>query len=158
MRPDRVETVLQGCTVLARKVFDAVPIAESWTPSQIRAEMLRQGHSAANIGAGLGCLGALEDSGLVSEQKGLWVRCKVREKSLKLIESPPPKEDVPVASSTALENLSRIAQRLADTAKELQALGAELEVEALRVSADLESKDEASVKLDQLRVILKGIG
>lgn len=52
MTPERANAALSGATTVARKVYDAVPINETWDLVAVRAELLRMGSSsiARNIG------------------------------------------------------------------------------------------------------------
>lgn len=70
MSQARRKELLNSSTTTARKVYDAVPDGEGWTPQQVHGELSRAGVNLAfNVVAG--CLDSLRQSGLVSELSGL---------------------------------------------------------------------------------------
>lgn len=66
MTPARQQALVRGLTTVARKVFDATPINEPWSASQIDAELRRIG-TPKSIHMVTGCLNGLVKDGLVTE-------------------------------------------------------------------------------------------
>lgn len=165
MNHARFQSIRQGLSAVAQKVYDATPIAEEWTTNQIHAELARQG---ANLNHAItqGCLRSLVGSGLVSEpQRGLFRRVKVRQ--------PAPgggskeKEDSEVAKTATapaatetnpIDKLSALAarcRRMMDLQKEL---AEDIEMAALEIQDHIAKNDEDMQKLKQLQQLLKSLG
>lgn len=166
------QALYQGLTAVAKRVYDAVPIGETWTAHQVTAEMRRvSGHSPEHKVVA-GCLGNLVQIGLVQEQsRGSFQRVAVRaprrdEDPIKVVAAlAPPVQPYPAQApmtvstpkdKTAIDKLSDLAERvgaLAASCKqisdEMLAVGIQLEQEGKENSAALE-------KLRQLRDIFKG--
>lgn len=78
MNEARFNALHSGLTSVARKVYDATPIATPWTASSICAE-LRRNSININLKTVQGCLSSLIGSGLVDECKlGHFIRTPVR--------------------------------------------------------------------------------
>ena len=57
MTPSKLNSLLQGQTNLARKVFEVVPIREAWPAIQIRNALKEVERSNADLRVVRGCLG-----------------------------------------------------------------------------------------------------
>lgn len=67
MTPSKLNSLLQGQTNLARKVFEVVPIREAWPAIQIRNALKEVERSNADLRVVRGCLATLREIGLVRE-------------------------------------------------------------------------------------------
>lgn len=151
-------------TSAAQKVYDAVPIIESWSQAQIIAEMNRVGVSLEYRVMG-GCLNNLVRSGLIQEViKGYFRRLPVRPaptqqpKPVAPIESK--KEEImtqamPAAKPAVKQSPLEILASLATRAKELTA---DIENAALAIQDQLEATEKDMEKFRQLQALLKGMG
>lgn len=80
MTPQKFKMLLDQQTTIARKIFEAVPIAESWTSNKIATALTRMGSTRVDMKTLEGCLASLKDSGLVKEpERGLWQQVQARE-------------------------------------------------------------------------------
>lgn len=179
MNQSKFETVQRGLTTTARKVFGSVPIAEEWSPGQVRGEMFRQGINM-DLRMVTGCLQSLIESGLVTEPKpGLFCRVPVRPRptapvaepaqprptvELTLV-SPVTPKDPPMATpapaapiTTPLDRLANLAARLRQATTTLTSIAADVENIALEIVEDNERRDEEVKKLRQLQALLKSLG
>ena len=148
----------QGLNGVARRVLEAVPIAEPWTKGQIVSELRRTSHSVeTNVIEG--CLDTLRGRGLVREpSRGQFQRVTARPKS-EHQEDPMPEQTPRVMASAAeqaaaADPLTRMAALAADARR----LAAELEDVALDVTARIEATRAETEQLRQLQVLLKNIG
>ena len=83
MTPSKLNSLLQGQTNLARKVFEVVPIREAWPAIQIRNALKEVERSNADLRVLRGCLGALREAGLVREpETGMFQRADIRTPTL----------------------------------------------------------------------------
>lgn len=64
MTPAKHRRLLEGQATNARKVYHAVPIAETWTVKQIMSELSREG-TALPVNILEGCLRSLHENGLI---------------------------------------------------------------------------------------------
>lgn len=178
MNQSKFEAVQRSLTTTARKVFGAVPIAEEWSPGQVRGEMLRQGINM-DMRMVSGCLQSLIESGLATEPKpGLFCRVPVRPRptppaidpaqprpavELALVTSTP--KDYPMAApviaaptTTSIDRLANLAARLRQATAVLTGIAADVENIALEIVEDNERRDEEVKKLRQLQALLKSLG
>jgi hypothetical protein len=82
MNEAKFQSVFRNVSEQAKKVYNAVPISESWSSSQIMAELARTNRSTEHRVV-LGCLASLREVGLIKESAtGLWIRTEVRTKQL----------------------------------------------------------------------------
>lgn len=79
MKPSKTESLLQGQTSIARKMFEFVPVAEEWTELQIAGEMRRVTGSAPDLKVTRGCLRDLADSGLIRRRNDKFRRAHAPE-------------------------------------------------------------------------------
>lgn len=160
----KFEQAHRGLSAIAKKVFDAVPISEGWSPTQIGHEMTRQGSGGGEVRITLGCLNTLIDMGLVSENgKGLFQRVGIRQKAVAEIQ-PIEKSTVNKTSSIApvtasakpygpgpIEILSKLSSRLRE-------LASDMDTAALELAEQVEKNDVETAKMRQLQALLKSLG
>lgn len=166
MTPSRQRQLLAGQTALARKVYDAIPIAEAWSVSQIICELARVGvrHDKRVLE---GCLSCLAGSGLVTKGGGTYRRVSVNER----VPAPtvPEEEEVtmPAAASSmppskqpanAITHLSNLASRATELATQLRDLADDIEAAAIEVDEQFKMNGEDLQKLKQLQGLLKSLG
>ena len=87
----RLLAIEKGLTGIARKVLEAVPIADTWSVTQLLSELRRAGHTSDHKLVS-GCLSSLVDTGLVREPvRGSFKRVNIAPKpaqpSLKAVPS-----------------------------------------------------------------------
>lgn len=79
MNQAKFDAAYRGLTGIARKVFEATPIAEAWQTSQVCTEIRRLGHGG-DFKTVQGCLNSLTLLGLVTERpRGMFMRRAIRE-------------------------------------------------------------------------------
>ena len=172
MSPERLEQKLSGQTVVARKVFAAVPSGDAWPITQIFGEVKRQTGSPVDPHTGRGCLVALLQSGLIMEpEAGKFKRVVVHERVKAQAIPAAPKEEVKPAEQPArrpvsdpkererdpISLLSGIASSMKSVADQMTALANDVEEAALVIQADIDENAENVAKLKQLQGILKSL-
>lgn len=163
----RFHAIFSGLSSIARKIYEVVPIATSWTIPQIIAELQRQGISQDGRIAG-GCLNTLLLAGLVHEPiKGYFRREAVRPAAPKLI---PPKKEImkpSIAVKAAMvvsdqqnnvDKLGKLAERLMLMAAGMKELAAEISDLAIDIETRQEGDAEDLQKLKTLQSLLKSLG
>lgn len=174
----RFNAVHSGQTAIAKKVYEAVPIAERWNIGQIVGELERIGFRI-EYRTVAGCLASLIESGLVEEpSKGKFCREPIREKT-----AAPPKEETmkstatpipPVAISLApitlapvsaaapqkspIDRLGDLAARVAVMAASLKDLASDISDAALDAEAQFEENAASMAKVKQLHSLLRSFG
>lgn len=167
MSEARFRAMYSGASSIARKTYDATPIQEAWTASQITGEMNRNGANC-NLRIVQGCMNSLITAGLVTEvSRGYFVRTPIRKNKVPSPEmktlpapkpQPLPQPTLHAPTMTVLDKLTQLmarAEKLAQDTKELTdsivAIGVEIEEEM--------AKDKAALtKMRQLQVLLKELG
>lgn len=170
MTPARAEALLQGQTSLARKVFDATPIQESWTVASIRnalsgASMTTSAHVIR------GCLRELIDAGLVRQpERNQFQRVEIRAAAKPQQQEPampaaaqatPAPPSIPAEQHTPLELLGELAGEMGALAKamaeQLHNMARRIEEVALVVEQDREAIAADLTKLRQFQALLKSM-
>lgn len=120
-----------GLNVMARKVLDAVPIAEVWNLHQITQEVNRHGRNV-DPKVVQGCLRTLTDAGLIKEtmRDKAWIKHEIRVPE-ETPDMPAPNTDFPT-----------------DFAAELRSLANKIDDQGLR---NLEEVDKLKAENEQLR-------
>lgn len=168
MSEQRFNVVIGSITTAARKVYEAVPIAEPWTHRQIENELTRLG-VGLNTGVMMGCINSLIGAGLAVEvERGKFKRAPIRQKSAPKPPQPPltlnhttetptmPATNAAApAKPTALDTLAAIAQEAAALADQLRNLALKLENVALDVEDQITSKNASAERLRQLQALLR---
>lgn len=170
----RFNAIYSGITDAAKKVYEVVPIAEAWTVQQVAAELHRCKVPVARIDVLTGCLDSLRRAGLVCEpRRGQFRRERVRDDkpTAAAVEIPTftkiePEEKnmankpqpTPRASTTPLDRLGDLAQRVTQLSIALKDVASELSDAAVDIQSQLEHGEEDVKKLRQLQTLLKSIG
>lgn len=158
---------------MAKKVYQAVPIAEPWATGQIVGEMRRIG-SSAEYRVVAGCLDTLKQTGLVIEtNRGTFQRTTVREKIVtpkteQAATAAPTIEtkEVPVPSTitatktskkTPIDKLTDIAARVAQLGQTFKSLADEVTNVAIEIEESSRASTEELEQLRQLKTILNGL-
>lgn len=156
MNRNRFNQLWRGQTALAKKVYEVVPVQDTWNLTQILAELSRVG-GRYDKRAVEGVLRSLQESGLVQEKTGLYTRVTVREKEEKVAKS----EETPhqaVEKRSLMETLGDLADEVRRKAEDLEKLALQIESVALVVEERLEEVTDETNKLRQLKDLLKELG
>lgn len=179
MTPQKLDQKLEGQTIIARKVFDAVPIEGPWNANQVAQEVKRATGTNPDPHTLRGCLNSLKSAGLVREcSPGHWQRvhthsrdrspaAELKEvKKLMVVpkpESAPPK--LPEAGKNgnsgnidAIGKLSAIAVAARNIGRSCNELATEIEDTALAIQGGIEANEGNLEKLKQLQSLLKSLG
>jgi hypothetical protein len=82
MSHKRHQQILSSVTAAALKVYDAVPLAEHWSATQILRELTRNGRSVSPDHVS-GCLDSLRRTGLIKENRDGFCREAVKPEPMK---------------------------------------------------------------------------
>lgn len=177
----RFDAIFNAQSAIVKKVYEAVPIAESWTAKQIVAELLRKGlnHDSRTV---TGCIDSLIRSGLVSELiKGEFRREAIKELATKSVslaatefledmakKHPNPNKvhavTEPVVTAVAgrkpspMDILGDLAARVAGLATLAKLLSDDIGDAAIEIQQHIENSDSDTQKFRQLQSLLKSIG
>lgn len=165
MNDTKQQKLLASQSALALKVFDCVPINESWDTSQIMSELRRTNGSAASVNTVRACLGALEDQRLVRQtSRNQFQRHEVKNNEPK--ESKPVRETILIAqpqpAPTSMEMLTELAEEVVAMAEDfstrLKQLAYRIENAALAAEQEREAIAAKLATLSQLQTLLKTLG
>lgn len=170
MSSAKFERIFVGLTSAAQKVYEAVPISETWSANKIGSELRRK-----NIGIDFsivqGCLNSLIDVGLVVERgRGEFRRTPIR-KAAEKQEIAQPTEEIemqnkPQATKTAakpatnaapmtvLDRLGELSQRVAQMSHQLTALSSDITDAAVEIQSQMDANEENIAKVRQLQTLL----
>ncbi len=158
MNQQKFDQVHRGLSEQAKKVYDCIPISESWTPAQIMGELHRRSVSLGDFRVVMGCVNLMLDAGIVVEaSRGLFKRETIRPKQEQKEQVTKPKKEIevkqqtPVAAISPLDRLSSIASRLRD-------LATDMENAAIELAGEAEKNEAETAKMRQLQAILKSLG
>jgi len=147
-----------------KKVYEAVPVSEAWTTTQIIAEISRLGYSMRDSKAIIGCLDTLKRQGLIQEpERGSFVRVEVKaiETYVKFMEETKEKimatKPVTQMKQTNLDRLISLSEKANGLAAQMKAMATELENVALEIEAEIQENSTSAQKLKQLQELLKGV-
>ena len=172
MSQSRFDAIFSGQTSIAKKVYEAVPIAESWNARKIMTELSRLGISQDQRTV-TGCLENLRKSGLVNEfLKGEFRREPIKEvvlkaeagkaKEVSVITLPKPTIAPSAVAHPAdlspMDILGALAARAANLASMANDLSSDISDAAVEIQQHIENNDADTQKLKQLQSILKSIG
>lgn len=159
----RQQQLLAGQSAISRKVFEIVPIQESWTVTDIHSAL-----RAANVGAESRsvrrCLFELRDLGLIREHaSGTFQRSPtaIKSKSEPVMSQPASKTvaSIKKPESGALDALASLSAEVVglsgEFSKRMNALAARIEEVALSVEAEREGNAETIAKAKRLQEIMK---
>ena len=163
MKESRMRVLLSAQTVIAQKVYGAIPIQEEWDIKAICTELVRSGfqHDKRIIN---GCVNSLIASGLVIEKsRGKYQRIPVK----------PEKENVPTTTETtkpltpkntspekapAIDRVCEISSHFIKLAASMKSLADDLETAAIELADQQQRSEDDVAKLKQLQQLLKSIG
>jgi hypothetical protein len=169
MNHGRYQSIYQGLSAIARKVYDAIPAQETWSMAQIQAELQRTGGTARDKRILEGCVNSLKEAGIIKEPvRGFFIREHVSPPTSKTVETKPIKETTlglpnttPLPSTQPkgkpLDKLAGIANRANMLAASLRDLASDIETAALELEEEVAASLKASEKLQALSSILKNI-
>ena len=148
-----------------KKVYEAVPVSEAWTSTQIIGEISRLGYSMRDSKAIIGCLDTLKRQGLIQEpERGCFIRVEVKETTTfdKFIEETKEKtmatsKPVTQIKQSNLDRLINLSEKANGLAAQMKAMATELENVALEIEAEIQENSTSAQKLKQLQELLKGV-
>lgn len=148
-----------------KKVYEAVPVSEAWTSTQIIGEISRLGYSMRDSKAIIGCLDTLKRQGLIQEpERGSFVRVEVKETTTfdKFIEETKEKtmatsKPVTQIKQSNLDRLISLSEKANGLATQMKSMATELENVALEIEAEIQENSTSAQKLKQLQELLKGV-
>ena len=184
MKHRRFTSLYNSQTGTAKKVYDAVPMLDSWDAMDVLRELTRQGSTNHKIEVIGGCLGQLASVGLLKQTGARYRRVPIEapiEPVEHLIheaivesvahlqpakaENMKPKSLPTGTEQNILDIFTTLAQRtqvLANKAytlnEELGKLQNDIETAGLDVAARLDKNSADLAQLAQLRALLKGLG
>ena len=164
MNESKFDSIYRGLTVQAKKVYGCIPIADSWTPSQIMSELHRRNVSMSDMHVVMGCVNSLIDSGVVNEvSRGLFRREAIRPKMefkeqviqpIETTEEVEVKQPAPVTPTPApvgpLDLLGEFANRLRTLADDAERI-------AMTIAGQAEKNDAETAKVRQFQALLKSL-
>ena len=166
MNQSKFEAIHRSMTIQAKKVYDCIPIAESWDPAQIMGELHRRNISMSDKHVVMGCINSMIDSGVVNEvSRGVFRRevirpkCEIKEQVIEVTETKEIQVNKPVSApikttpvnSGPLDLLGAFAQRLRDLANDAESI-------AMAIAGQAEKNDAETAKMRQLQALLKSLG
>lgn len=157
----RMLSIINGLSGVARKVFDVVPIADEWTAQQMHRELLRLGHNV-DIRTLTGCLASLCGSKLIIESsRGNFKKPPIKQEQEKVKTTKPVVELVKAESAPDAESpidiLGRLSFRVTEIIGSLKKLASEIDTAALIIEERFSESEEKSEKLKQLQQLLKSL-
>ena len=167
MSESRVAQLLAGQSSIARKVFQHVPIQDSWSTHDIHSAAMAANSTTVSSYAVRRALGELNEAGIIREPVGgKFQRDAFSPKSKKEPAMPKVANDTAVSIKKpqvgALDALALLSGEVVSLADELgnrlRKLAGRIEEVALSVEAEREGNAESLKKLKQLQSILKSIG
>ena len=161
----RFKQVFNTLNAPVKKVYEAVPVSEAWTSTQIIAEISRLGYSMRDSKAIIGCLDTLKRQGLIQEpERGSFIRIEVKETTTfdKFIEETKEKtmatsKPVTQIKQSNLDRLINLSEKANGLAAQMKAMATELENVALEIEAEIQENSTSAQKLKQLQELLKGV-
>jgi hypothetical protein len=160
MHQQKFDQIYRGLTEQSKKVFDCIPISESWTPAQIMSELHRRSISLGDFRVVMGCVNIMLDSGIVLEvSRGQFRReiikqkCEKKEQLTKL-----PKEPEMNHAQKPSKDQNNPLDLLGDFAKRLRTLADDAERIAMEIAGQTEKNEADTAKMRQLQAILKSLG
>lgn len=164
MTPAKQDSLMQGQTGIAKKVYECVPIAEAWSSFQVMAAMRNLTGSTPDTRIVSGCLTSLADAGLIKKTgRDSYQRLPVEQKQKaqeKQMAAPAKKTEqqvVPTTTTSPLEMLGELATEIVGMAEHMKRLAARVEDVALAVEQDRESTSKSMEGYRQLKALLKSL-
>lgn len=141
------QSLINGLSAIAKKVYGAVPIQDPWPTASVMSELSRSG-ARYEKKVVEGCLANLVNSGLIVEPaSGTFLRVAIREK-----------EDRPVVAPMKKDSAKKSPMEvLLDLADEARSFAEKLENAALEIEKEFQLSEAKSEKLTALQNLLKGM-
>ena len=163
----KFKSTWDSLTSQQRKIYDAVPAMDEWSPSTI-AEALRRTGSVGSTDQLKGNLNYLVDMGLILEpRRGMFIRKHVKDTkpqpSLAIVPSVESKpivetKEESMPEEAPIDKLACLSSRLRKAGKEMATLADDIDAAALDISDKIASSSEETQKLKQLQKLLKELG
>lgn len=177
MSQSRFDAIFSGQSAIARKVYGAVPMADSWNITKVVAELVRQGfaHDQRTVA---GCLDGLQRAGLINEVN----RGEFRRESIKGVSAdravirtalvdarlsaglPLPSGSCTASSqmdkeaiSSPMDILGDLATRAAGIAQAVKDLCTDIGNAAIDIQQRVEDAEADTSKFKQLQTLLKSM-
>jgi hypothetical protein len=164
MSAARFREILNGQTAIARKVFEATPIAEAWAAFEIQTVMQRTTLTRMDLRTFQGCLKSLRESGLITEPRaGYFQRVTPKEekrmsyqpeKTAQAMPPPPGPKTAQDGTGGLLAELSARGRKLAQSINEF---ADDIDAAAAVIVEEAASNAESLRKLNQLQSLLKSL-
>ena len=154
----RFEGYYAGLTSMARKVYEAIPIAEVWSVTQVHQEMVRLGFSA-DLTKTSGCLRSLLGTTLIIEKPpGHYRRSAIKPKKapmatqaiMTVVSAAPVSVAAELTPPTPEEILSALSTRCMEFATDIDEA-------SIAIKKYMAAREVDSQKLKQLQALLKGL-
>lgn len=173
----RFQSIFNGQTTIAQKVYYAVPQQDEWSPEQIATELGRTGVTP-DMRILQGCLKALVEAGLVNRTGKLgayeYQREPVREPRAKVTvltitqkEKPEmnpttiaaaPKSIIETLPANPIDRLGELAQALSHLGEQMKMIGSQIADTAIEIQQQMESESDQLKKVKQLGELMKSLG
>lgn len=167
MTPQRRDQLLQGVSSSARKLYELVPISESWPMHKIEAEGARKNQIMSRAFA-FKMIMDLADAGLVrvEGERNASMFCRVRVSEEK--QKPQAKKDdsmkenkaglpAPKVKQTPTQMFAAVAKRAREVARQIELLAEEIEIAAMEVEESAAESSAEYDKLKQMKDLLKSM-
>lgn len=165
MNASRLASILNNLHTPERKIYDAVPIQDTWTTAQILGEINRKGGGISHISIG-GTLNNLKKRGIIKEPiRGYFQKVEVKAKVKKepvtqqktTANSTPTQSEPEKNGNVVFDILMELSERAEKVELSTTQLKADIETAALKVADMFQDATAKSEKLVQLQAILKGL-
>jgi hypothetical protein len=178
MTPKRQQQLLQGQSSVARKVFDHIPIQDSWPAHRIAGEIERTTRSRLDAKVVAGCLASLVDAGLIrqkgvsakareyqrlpvpsetTEAPGVLVEAGMAVRTLEHVSATPDSNQHAENPATPFVVLSTLNDRLFQVSQELKEIATDLGDAVLQIESAREQNARDAETLRQLQTLLGGL-
>lgn len=158
MNQQKFDQIYRGLSEQAKKVYECIPISESWSPAQIMSELHRRSISLGDFRVVMGCVNLMLDSGIVLEApRGSFKRETIRPKQEPKNQFINPKKETLVKQPTTPEAIGPL-DRLSAFASRLRDLATDMENAAIELASQAERNDAETAKMRQLQALLKSLG
>ena len=161
MRESKFNSIFNGLSAIAKKVYEAVPMQSPWDASQIHNELHRTGSTSCDFRIMRGCLDTLVKGGLVKEPtSGTFVRIAVDKSNEPQTKKPEQRIEptMSTTSETPIEKIGKLASQANALLAMAKKLTADIETVAIEVEEMFSSRDAETAKLKQLQALLKSLG
>jgi hypothetical protein len=156
------EVAMQGQTGIAKKVYECVPINESWQAFQICAALKKMTGSTPDFRVFTACLSDLADVGLIKKvggdrfQRVQEAAKPEKEKHMAVAKISTPKS-ANEKTASAMDALGDLAGEIIGMAEHMKRLAKRVEDVALAVEQEREANAGSVEQLRQLKTLLKGL-